>query len=289
MRVLTNPGGPIARMEFTADGRLFTASRWGVRLWDVASGESRLVIDAEAPTAWLCGGDEAARIIRGKILRIDLAAGKAVGERRDVPGGQLRAPCYSAKAGLIAAASMWGYDIHFWPLPDLEPRTTWEAEDLGGVTCLPDLAFSPDGGHIASIDDQKEVALRVSATGERVWGKAVPGVSANGILAFSADGRYLAAASGTHLTVLAARDGEKVASARLTRKHFQQIAFTPCGRFLAGVSKEATVKVYETASWSLRHELAWEIGPLKHLAFSPDGMLGAASGGETIVVWDVDW
>jgi len=116
----------------------------------------------------------------------------------------------------------------------------------------------------------------------------VPGMMHYGRLAWSPDGRHLAAASGASLTVLDSH-GEIVARLRLPSKYYQDVAFTPCGRFLAAVSNEKTLKVYETASWSLRHELAWEIGPLKTLAFSPDGMLGAASGTRKIVVWDIDW
>jgi WD40 repeat protein len=280
----------VASVQFTADGRLFTPSRWGARLWDVSTGKGRIVLAAEAPTGCLAADGEAAFVLRGKLVRVDLATARAVGEA-EVPGGFARNPCYCAATRRIAVASMWGYDVHFWPWPALEPRTTWDVPPAEGpVTLLPDMAFSPDGAHLASIDDLKTVSLRTVPAGEQVWAVDVQGVWANGVLAFSPDGKHIAAASGTRLTVLDARTGAPVASARLARKHYLHIAFTPDGRFLAGVSKEGTVKAYETASWTLKHELDWEVGDLKAVAFSPDGMLGAArSGGPRIVVWDVDW
>jgi WD40 repeat protein len=49
------------------------------------------------------------------------------------------------------------------------------------------------------------------------------------------------------------------------------------------------VKLYDTTSWKVAQAFNWDIGRLRSVAFSPDGML-AAAGGEKgkIVVWDVD-
>ncbi|MBY0230014.1 MAG: hypothetical protein K2W96_12090 [Gemmataceae bacterium] len=108
-------------------------------------------------------------------------------------------------------------------------------------------------------------------------------------LRFSPDARWIALSSETRLWAYEAATGEVVAKLSLPSKHYQDIAFTADSRFLAAVSNEATVKAYDTSSWTLRHELAWGIGPLKSLAFSRDGMLGAAGGSRKVVVWDMDW
>jgi hypothetical protein len=49
------------------------------------------------------------------------------------------------------------------------------------------------------------------------------------------------------------------------------------------------VKLYDTATWKLARAFDWGVGRLRSVAFSPDGMLGAAGGvkGE-VVVRDVD-
>ncbi len=73
------------------------------------------------------------------------------------------------------------------------------------------------------------------------------------------------------------------------RRELTCIAFHPSGRFLAATSNDETVKLYDTDTWQIAKTYAWNIGRLRSVAFSPDGML-AAVGSDTgrIVVWDVD-
>ena len=72
-------------------------------------------------------------------------------------------------------------------------------------------------------------------------------------------------------------------------KHFTGIAFHPSGRYLAATSNDATVKLYDTATWTVARTFAWDIGRLRSVAFSPDGTR-AAVGSDTgkVLVWDVD-
>jgi hypothetical protein len=75
----------------------------------------------------------------------------------------------------------------------------------------------------------------------------------------------LAVGSGRHLTLLGIADGRAVAAQELAKKYFRGIAYTSDGRFLAAVSHEETVKVYDAVTLALRHELAWGIGKLEHV------------------------
>jgi len=76
---------------------------------------------------------------------------------------------------------------------------------------------------------------------------------------------------------------------KLDGRHFTGLAFHPSGRFLAATSNDATVKLYDTSNWSLATTYTWDIGRMRSVAFSPDGLL-AAAGSDTgkVVVWDVD-
>jgi WD40 repeat protein len=75
-----------------------------------------------------------------------------------------------------------------------------------------------------------------------------------------------------------------------TKKHFTGLAFHPSGRYLAATSNDGTVKFYDTTTWKMVQAFNWEVGRLRSLAFSPDGMLAAAGGDKgKIVVWDVDF
>jgi WD40 repeat protein len=74
-----------------------------------------------------------------------------------------------------------------------------------------------------------------------------------------------------------------------TRKEYTGIAFHPSGRYLAATSNDATVKLYDTATWEVAKTFTWDVGKMRSIAFSPDGTLAAAgSDSGKVVVWDVD-
>lgn len=110
--------------------------------------------------------------------------------------------------------------------------------------------------------------------------------------AVSPDERWFAILSSNSVAVLDL-DNQRVNSAHLLKsadqKHFTGLAFHPSGRFLAATSNDATVKLYDTSNWSLATTYTWDIGRMRSVAFSPDGLL-AAAGSDTgkVVVWDVD-
>jgi WD40 repeat protein len=110
-------------------------------------------------------------------------------------------------------------------------------------------------------------------------------------LAQTADRRLIAGRQAARISVFPA--GDLAAAPLMIRndnsKEFTDLAFHPSGRFLAATSNDATVKLYDTSSWKLAHAFDWEIGRLRSIAFSPDGMLAAAGGDKgQIVVWDFD-
>ena len=134
------------------------------------------------------------------------------------------------------------------------------------------------------------LSIRSVQTGAVIETQAVVG-SDLPKLAVDSEGRLFVILMRHRLSVWTASD---LAAAPLTiknpnRKHFTGIAFHPSGRFLAATSNDATVKLYDTTTWYVERSFTWDIGRMRSIAFSPDGML-AAAGSDTgkVVVWDVD-
>lgn len=110
-------------------------------------------------------------------------------------------------------------------------------------------------------------------------------------LCVSSDDKFLAVYCSKYIQVW---NAEKISSPvcrleNVAKLHFTGIAFHPSGQYLAATSNDTTVKLYDTATWQLAKTFTWNIGRLRSIAFSPDGML-AAVGSDTgrIMVWDVD-
>lgn len=79
------------------------------------------------------------------------------------------------------------------------------------------------------------------------------------------------------------------------------VCFHPSGALLAAVGDSGTVALYDTATWQVAREFAWDIGELRAVCFSPDGTRAATiavgqskgRGKKAIatgraVVWDID-
>jgi hypothetical protein len=71
--------------------------------------------------------------------------------------------------------------------------------------------------------------------------------------------------------------------------HVHGVAFDPTGRRLAVAGNDRAVTVYDTSTWAIAESFDWGLGPLRGVAFSPDGTQAAAgSVTGTVVVWDVE-
>jgi WD40 repeat protein len=70
---------------------------------------------------------------------------------------------------------------------------------------------------------------------------------------------------------------------------FTDVAFAPGGQTLAAVSKSGMVEFCDPADNRLITKFDWQIGPLRSVAFSPDGLTCAAGNFDgQIVVWDLE-
>jgi WD40 repeat protein len=325
MRLLTGHKYRIGKLTFSPDSRwlLLTSVRGigevyesdAVRLWDVAAGTSRVLRRAFHPVFTPDGrsvlyvekdGDFPPEFSQLSLQLFDLASGKAA--PLTVPGrgpGDFGEPLFTPDGSRLLSLSPWlsgpvldGLVLNWTAFPGWEAAGQWSMNErldrVGMALNLFAVAFSPCGKTLATVSEAGLVLFDV-ATGELSYRRDVgpneTGALARSVrfLAYHPDGRQLAFAFSNKMTVFDTRTWKPVAELSQKRKHILSGAFTPDGRCFLTASNEETVKCWDTASWTLKREYAWEVGGLRTIAVAPDGMTAAAGGDKAaIVLFDLD-
>lgn len=185
--------------------------------------------------------------------------------------------------GIAMVAHPPAWDEQLWQQfdPAWVPRSvTFLASGQTIVTA--DTAFRRDGA--------SRLAVRDAVTGRVLREVSCPAKELKELVA-AENGRWLLLLAGRTIWVWSVDDWSATPKKILNdaRPHFTGVAFHPSGQHLAATSNDTTVKLYDTATWQVAKTFTWNVGRLRSIAFSPDGML-AAVGSDTgkIVVWDVD-
>jgi WD40 repeat protein len=156
--------------------------------------------------------------------------------------------------------------------------------DATGITfhrLLPDgftlLTFTSEGGTLTLWDMRTGEPLGVLSPGGQ-------GVEAGTL---SPDGNSFAVARLSRLWVY------DIPSRRrrhelVSRANFHAVAFHPDSRLLASNDAGSTVAFWDATTGERLKQFDWDIGPVRALAFAPDGLTCAAGGFQSFVVWDVD-
>lgn len=302
-------------LAFSPDGRGLAAPCGDgfLRVWDLSDGAVRHQVATRETS---CGYDllylDADRLVFAgtELMWWDIPAdGWNVIAPRYRHGRRLR---LSADCRRLAEVDQAGWTGSSDPGLFVHDTTAWEQlpameqadSTTGGI------AFSPDGkwlatGHVRLAGLQQRyfghglggfevnaydyvVHLREVPTGRIVrsidgWGQGV------GHLAFSPDGRFLAGAAGPRLRIWDLETDSEVALHKRGTKHFQGLAFTADGRYLASVSNDETVRIWDARTWQEHTTFTWQIGRLLSIAFAPDGLRAAAGSDQgKVIIWDVE-
>jgi WD40 repeat protein len=284
-RRLPGPGeyGPVSCMAYSPDGRYLVTDR-GVSIHPGQPGAP--------PTA---GG------VTGSYSTIlwDAMTGawvqNLVDERDEIPARGAHALAFSADSRYLGLA--YTFQTAFYT----EERGVWRR--VGGLYpgLLQQIAFSPDGTKIAGVERRHhpgqptgDATLKlIEVPSARIladWVTFTPVGAERRRVAYSPNGREIAVGQGTQLAIVDAGSGKLLRTMELDRPYeVLSLSYSLDARYLGVAVRD--LYVYDTTSWVLVAKLS-EHGFSRHrlimqTAFSPDGSMIAAVGGNPITVWDL--
>jgi WD40 repeat protein len=291
-----------------------------VRLWDVRGGKQVHKFTGHRPTSSrsrdtcpLAFSSDGRLVTAGnpggRVTVREVATGAEVRQFRPTKEEGEGAYYQLLLGGSVLAVGR-SHGVQLW---DVKSGKLLQRLDIpkGELSCR-SLAASADGRVVAAGCDSGAVYLWSPVTGKLLWRLAaknsepqvVVGATAAVALAFSADGRYLAAAynnSDVRLWELAS--GGEAKQIRLPEsahpaRHELTLAFSPDLRHFAVVDPTGTrdallsehypIALWDTAAGKERRRLPGHVLPVDALAFSADGKILASGGWDTsVLLWDV--
>jgi WD40 repeat protein/serine/threonine protein kinase/tetratricopeptide (TPR) repeat protein len=278
--------GPVLDVAFSPDGRTLAGSSGfenGLTiLWDLSTQPPRETLHVGAANAVAFSAD-------GKTLATgDFSGGVHLW---DVATGRERAKHQTSLGWISSVAFSPGGDtlaigtenrsVRLW-----EPASgrEWTYPHLADVQSV---AFSPDGKTLASGSADGTVALwdLAAPQEERLALEHSPVV---GRLAFSADGKILAATGEGRIRLWDASTGRERAPLHGHAGSDGALALAPDGKTLATGAVDHTIQLWETSTGQERAVLQGHTNDVWDLGFSPDGKtLASASNDGTLRLWDV--
>ena len=119
--------------------------------------------------------------------------------------------------------------------------------------------------------------------------KTVPLKDGAGKLALSPDGRLLAVAGKTVISLFDSVELTRIRSWPAHGETIYSLAWHPAGMRLASGGADTSAKIWDTRNGGILHTLNGHGGPVRHVAWNPDGSRLCTGGSDaTVRLWDAD-
>jgi WD40 repeat protein len=312
-------GGEFTRgvncVAYSPDGkRLASSSSGEIKVWDAKTDKELLTLDGGAlDVAFSPDGERLASNSRSAVTVWNAKTGEKILTIKDIRGG-VRSVAFSPDGKRLATGSGdlqlsfagprdQGGDVKVWDAQTGKELATIPAHTSLGV----DVAFSPDGKHLASAGDDDTVKVwDAQALQKPLILKAAQDNKSDVVsVVFSSDGKRLAATvrgrpgipNGEESAVVKVWDAQ-TGKELFSLKGGMGVAFSPDGKLLAFALSDSTVKLLDTQTGKELHTLKGHTGGVRSVAFSPDGkrlttggLAGPGGKGKPwdaqIMMWDV--
>jgi WD40 repeat protein len=279
-------------------GEYFESQPGELKLWDAATRKElplphNVPADRVTCTALSPDGKRLAACCRDKIVRVwNVDTGELITLEGHKQGHFLRVGFSHDGNRLVSLAADFG-DLELGGAIDSGEMKVWDLTTREAIVSPPKLpyalssAISPDGKLVALSPFQSAVV--------RLWdtttGRELPCLKDAGVwayaLAFSPDGKRLAASGLNDVKIWDVATGKILVTCQGASDEFFGLAFSPDGKSLATATGQGLVELWDAATGHRVRTFKGHSGMVSSVAFSPDGTHLASAGADgTLKVWE---
>jgi len=307
-------GSYVNDLDFNSDGSLLaSAGDFDTRLWDVATGEELLRMDAHRPDFdedaenWIIGVDFSPD---DKLLAtsswnstailwdVDASLAAGSGEIMHILTGHtnpLWQINFSRDVSRVATASHDG-TAKIWDVASGEELLTLQVADAQEELGIESVVFTRDGAQVVVVGGttgSAEMSVWDASTGERLYEFYGHNAFLQNVK-LSPTGSLMATGGGDTTAKVWDLSGVTPRALFTLYGHtdwVNDLAFSPDEKYLATISRDGTAKLWDISPTGSEELLTLDSqnDNLNAIAYSPDGTLLAASGNDTTstTIWDI--
>ncbi len=281
----------VESVVFSPNGfTLVSAGREGIRFWRTRTGQGLRTIQEHAPpvhsVAFSPSGDTFVSGGIDRSLRLWEVRTREIRQRFE---GYVGGVAFSPNGSMLASGALFPDSRRYVAqLADAyTPVRLWDAytgklsrELKAHKGAVSSVAFSPDGGMLASGSSDKTIRLWDTRNGDNL--NSFQGHTEEiSSVAFSPDGRTLASGSlDKTVRLWDVQSGENLYTLGAHTKQVTSVAFSPDGTLLASGGLDKTIHLWRPQIGEALQTLKGHTSLVLCLAFSPDGSVLASGGGD---------